>query len=80
MIISEQSLIAWKVIITILHVFAILTSVLRIWFRYRRGRMWMDDWMAVPPLFMDILNVVIMWLLYVDHGKDPKLRNRVALL
>ncbi|KIM36664.1 hypothetical protein M413DRAFT_77847 [Hebeloma cylindrosporum] len=69
MYIPHQSLLAWKLAITALHLIAISLTTLRLWFRYQRRRLWMDDYTAIPPLIFNIINAIVVWMMYVEKGE-----------
>ncbi|KDR81176.1 hypothetical protein GALMADRAFT_241731 [Galerina marginata CBS 339.88] len=62
MTLSPQAAIAWEVGVTLLQAIAIASTVVRLAHRWRTDRMWWDDWTAFPPLFFDIMYVIILWL------------------
>ncbi|KAF9008394.1 hypothetical protein BDQ17DRAFT_146494 [Cyathus striatus] len=68
--IPEQNYVAWKVSLTILHLIAICTSVIRVWQRKHTNGMWWDDHLALIPAVMTVIQIVIIWLFF-----DPNLTN-----
>ena len=57
------------VAITALHLIAISLTTFRLWFRYKRRRLWMDDYTAIPPLVFNIINTIVIWMMYVEKGE-----------
>ena len=65
----KAKLTGFPVIITALHLTAIALTTLRLWFRYQRRRLWMDDYTAIPPLIFNIINAIVVWMMYVEKGE-----------
>ncbi|PPQ78419.1 hypothetical protein CVT25_011894 [Psilocybe cyanescens] len=77
--IPHQSFTTWKAIVTVLQLFAILVTMLRLAFRHRRCTIWVDDVTVIPPLIMELAAAVVVWFLYVDPESTTTVKNEVAL-
>ncbi|KAF4621466.1 hypothetical protein D9613_001226 [Agrocybe pediades] len=69
--IPTQPYMPWKVSMTVLHVVSILSTYLRIACRRKDRRLWWDDYAAIPPACINIINVVVLWL-RLRYGQQPK--------
>ncbi|KAF9558837.1 hypothetical protein CPC08DRAFT_819094 [Agrocybe pediades] len=58
----SSAIIASQVIITLLHVLALSSTVLRLLDRFFKQRMWWDDYLAVLPLCTDAIFLAMYWL------------------
>jgi len=58
-----------KVCVTILHLFVIGVTSVRLVHRWRTKRMWWDDYGAFVTLIVDVLVVILMWLKFRHGGK-----------
>ncbi|PPQ97105.1 hypothetical protein CVT26_001010 [Gymnopilus dilepis] len=79
MFIPQQSLIPWKVIVTFLQIFAMFATSWRLWFRYNRRRLWVDDYTVIPALVMDMLNTLAIWFVWVETETNAQLERQQAL-
>lgn len=61
-----QSVLAWKITLTIFQAIAISSTLYRLWRRYRIQRLWWDDYVVVIPLVMDIVYTVTFCLQFRD--------------
>ncbi|KIM40387.1 hypothetical protein M413DRAFT_446572 [Hebeloma cylindrosporum] len=57
-----QNHLAWKVCITLLHVWAMSFTVVRFGNQWYNRRLWWDDYLVIIPFVFDIVYVVMMWL------------------
>ncbi|TFK35224.1 hypothetical protein BDQ12DRAFT_726168 [Crucibulum laeve] len=78
--IPAQPYLPWKVVITILHVIAASTSVLRVDYRRRTRRLWWDDYAAIVPAVFECVKIAIIWLRLrsFDQSEDSR-QLKVAL-
>ncbi|KAF5322348.1 hypothetical protein D9619_002206 [Psilocybe cf. subviscida] len=60
-ILPSQSLIAWRVCMTLLHVLAVLSTTFRVSIRWRMARMWWDDYMTLLPTIVDVYLCSTLW-------------------
>ncbi|KZT25832.1 hypothetical protein NEOLEDRAFT_1241410 [Neolentinus lepideus HHB14362 ss-1] len=60
--VSQPSLIAVRVAVSIIHPIAILCSAFRLAYRWRRKRFWWDDTMAGFSMLFDIVFFVVIWI------------------
>ncbi|TFK35223.1 hypothetical protein BDQ12DRAFT_655729 [Crucibulum laeve] len=60
--IPAQPYLPWKVSITILHVVAALSSVIRVEHRRRARRLWWDDYASIVPGVFECFTIAIIWL------------------
>ncbi|KAF8156627.1 hypothetical protein B0H34DRAFT_468990 [Crassisporium funariophilum] len=79
MYIVDQPIILWEVIVTVLHSIAILSTTLRLWYRYHKHRLWMDDYTAIPAMLMNVINATGIWMMYIKTSGDAKPGSKVAL-
>ncbi|EDR08954.1 uncharacterized protein LACBIDRAFT_296577 [Laccaria bicolor S238N-H82] len=68
-----QSVLAWKITLTIFQAIAISSTLYRLWRRYRIQRLWWDDYVVVIPLVMDIVYTVTFCLQFRDPGESRAL-------
>ncbi|KIJ96699.1 hypothetical protein K443DRAFT_633963 [Laccaria amethystina LaAM-08-1] len=68
-----QSVLAWKITLTIFQAIAISSTLYRLLRRYRIQRLWWDDYVVVIPLVMDIVYTVTFCLEFRDS--DPSLEK-----
>ncbi|KAF9562965.1 hypothetical protein CPC08DRAFT_662395 [Agrocybe pediades] len=64
----HQSELAWKIVITVFHSIAICATVIRLHERYRKQKMWCDDYVVVLAASLDFTVFVLFWTQY--HGVD----------
>jgi len=55
--------------ITILHAFAFLSTILRLYHRFK-SRVWWDDAVVIIALVMDTFYLVHFWVKYKGHGSS----------
>ena len=58
-----------KASVTLLHLLAAGSTLLRLVHRWKTNRMWWDDYITVIPLMVDIIFIILMWLRFRDGGK-----------
>ncbi|KAF9556247.1 hypothetical protein CPC08DRAFT_103523 [Agrocybe pediades] len=58
---SSRALLTWKICVTPVQALAISSTFLRLFHRWRIGKMWWDDWLAIFPLTMECLFTAFMW-------------------
>ncbi|KAF5327107.1 hypothetical protein D9619_004524 [Psilocybe cf. subviscida] len=66
-----QSYVAWRVCVTMFHVAAILSTLLRIRTRYKSQRMWLDDYLVIVPMTVDFIYCISPWALPL-LSPDPR--------
>ncbi|KAF9563024.1 hypothetical protein CPC08DRAFT_346479 [Agrocybe pediades] len=66
---SSRALLTWKICISPLQALAISSTLLRLFHRWRIGKMWWDDWLAVFPLTIQCIFTVFMW--FARPGASP---------
>lgn len=55
------------VVITCFHLVTLTASAWRLWFRYHRRRLWVDDYIIIPALILYVVNIVVMWILFAKR-------------
>ncbi|KAH6891833.1 hypothetical protein BKA70DRAFT_1201425 [Coprinopsis sp. MPI-PUGE-AT-0042] len=65
-----QNYLAWKVCVTVLHVVAICSTVLRVRIRWKDARLWWDDYVAAATALVDVVFVITYWLLFGTHAES----------
>jgi hypothetical protein len=58
-----------KVSVTLFHLLAVGSTLLRLVHRWKTKRMWWDDYITVIPFTVDIVHIILMWLRFRDGGK-----------
>ncbi|KAF9554190.1 hypothetical protein CPC08DRAFT_615074, partial [Agrocybe pediades] len=64
---------------TVLHVVSILSTCLRIACRRKDRRLWWDDYAAIPPACINIINVVVLWLRLRYSPREPPRQNHSVI-
>ncbi|KAH9480746.1 hypothetical protein JR316_0007346 [Psilocybe cubensis] len=57
----QQSTLAWSIIISVLHVVAIVSTTFRLCHRLYKRQMWYDDYVVIVPLAFDCVYFVMFW-------------------
>ncbi|TFK35198.1 hypothetical protein BDQ12DRAFT_321847 [Crucibulum laeve] len=61
--IPAQAYLPWKLSVSILHLIAALSSVLRVEYRRRTRRLWWDDYASIVSAIFGCFSIAITWLL-----------------
>ncbi|KAH6914773.1 hypothetical protein BKA70DRAFT_554589 [Coprinopsis sp. MPI-PUGE-AT-0042] len=69
--VPPQNYLAWKVCITALHAVAISATVLRIRIRWRRAKLWWDDYVAAAAMLVTVVFAITFWLLFGSYAGAP---------
>ncbi|TFK32506.1 hypothetical protein BDQ12DRAFT_500209 [Crucibulum laeve] len=78
--IPVQPYLPWKVSITILHVVAASSSVLRVEYRRRTHRVWWDDYASIVPAVFECFTIINIWLRFRHYDNSEHSRQwKVAL-
>ncbi|KAK7443265.1 hypothetical protein VKT23_015862 [Stygiomarasmius scandens] len=79
MAIHPQSFKIWAVILTILHAITIFSTLFRFIHRHRIGRLWLDDYIAVFVVPVDLLYLIVLWMRYRFGNSQYSVDLRAAL-
>jgi len=70
-----------RIIITVIHVLAILLTCLRLYHRYSISRLWWDDCSAAVAGIIDCVAILDLWLGNVDSNKNfPLVKYKIGFL
>ncbi|KAF8156566.1 hypothetical protein B0H34DRAFT_709686 [Crassisporium funariophilum] len=63
---APQSSVAWMVVASLFHGLAILSTTFRVLYRFRTSQMWLDDYLVVIPLAMDVVFFAQLWVRFSE--------------
>ncbi|KAJ3549959.1 hypothetical protein NMY22_g691 [Coprinellus aureogranulatus] len=65
--------------LTLLHAFAVGSTGLRLWDRYRSCKLWWDDYVAVIPMLCDAFYGILFWFRFMSKGiLTPEERHEIS--
>ncbi|TFK39315.1 hypothetical protein BDQ12DRAFT_604131, partial [Crucibulum laeve] len=65
--------------ITLLHSLAIFSTLHRLYHRYNARKLWWDDYVTLVPLLMELINVVVLWLQFINSGAFRYTKRKAIL-